>query len=56
MFQGDANIPSIYPDVFDAVDPTGSGEVTLGVLIRVLSSSQVPVPMIDKVNLYMLRW
>jgi len=32
------------------VDPTGSGEVSLGVLIRVLGSSRVPAPVIDKVK------
>lgn len=50
MHQGDASVPAIYLEAFDVVEPTGSGEVSLGVLIRVLRSSQIPAPTIDKVN------
>lgn len=48
-FEADASVPPIYRDALDTVDPTGTGEVSVSSLIRVMATSLLPAATTDKV-------
>ncbi|KZT59030.1 hypothetical protein CALCODRAFT_481801 [Calocera cornea HHB12733] len=45
----DAPVPSIYHQALAAADPTGSGDVSLNALHRVLSTSHLPAATIERI-------
>jgi sorting nexin-8 len=48
---GDAVAPAIYNKAFSAVDSSGTGEVSVSALSRVVGTSGLPAAMVDRVRL-----
>lgn len=49
LYVGNTTLPVVYLQAFEAVDPSGTGEVSVNALIRVLSTSGLPSSTIDRV-------